>query len=50
MYPQLMRLEGGVVLESVGSSVYVKWLCLKLLPQFWSHLYETCYTWSLWCV
>ena len=31
-------------------SLLVKCCVYKILPQFSSHLYETCYTWSLWHV
>ena len=50
--PPTNRISG--ILESadslMGGRSVGEMLCLKLLPQFSSHLHETCYTQSLWCV
>jgi len=39
----LDSVDGRLSCQSVGEM-----LCLKTIPQFLSHLIETCYTWSLW--
>ena len=55
-YPQLITSGRGRgdILESSrwssGAQSVSKMLCLKLLPQFSSHLNETCYTWFIWSI
>ena len=50
LYPQLMKL-GWSILESPGCRfVCCEMLCFKLLPQFSSHLNETCIIGFLWRV
>ena len=37
---------GGYTIHRVGGQSFGVRLCLKILPQFSSHLNETCYTYT----